>query len=65
MATRKKASKKLVPKKIQPLYGRPVDLVLKRGDIVEMRKVSTQARTYFKSVQAALKTLDARIGKAG
>jgi hypothetical protein len=65
MATRKKASKKLVPKKIQPLYGRPVDLVLKRGDIAEMRKVSTQARTYLKSVQAALKTLDARIGKAG
>jgi hypothetical protein len=48
-----------------PLYGRPIDQVVKRGDIAEMRRVSTQARKYLKEVQTALKALDRSIGKAG
>jgi hypothetical protein len=62
----KKATKKaraLPPKRPQPLYGRPIDMVLKRGDPAEMRRAATQARTYLKNVKVALTALERRIGK--
>ena len=64
-STKKKAVRKPVPKRVQPLYGRPIDKLLKTGDLAKMRKASTQARTYLKSVQSALKALESKIGKAG
>ena len=64
----KKSTKKaraLPPKRPQPLYGRPIDRVLKSGDPAEMRRVATQARTYLKNVKAALTALERKIGRAG
>jgi hypothetical protein len=72
MATRKAAKKstkktarKLIPKRVQPLYGRPIDKVIQTGDLAEMKKVATQARTYLKNVKSALAALDRKIGRAG
>lgn len=54
-----------LPIKIQPLYGRPIDDAIKRGDPAEMRKLATQARQYLKEVQSALTSLESKIGRAG
>ena len=69
----KKSTKKAAGKKAATrpgtgphvLYGRPIDDVIKRGDAAEMRRTATQARKYLKEVQAALKALERKIGKAG
>ena len=63
--TKKKAAKKVPGKGPHPLYGRPIDLAIKSGDIAQMRRLGTQARKYLKDVQTALKALDRSIGKAG
>jgi hypothetical protein len=63
--TAKKAARKVPGKGPHPLYGRPIDQVIKRGDLAEMRRVGAQARKYLKDVQTALKALDQKIGKAG
>lgn len=61
-STKKKAAKKL-PRRVQPLYGRPIDKAINSGDLGEMRRVATQARKYLGEVQTALKALERKIGK--
>jgi hypothetical protein len=63
-ATKKRAVPKLPGKGPHPLYGRPIDAAIRRGDIAEMRRVSTQARKYLRDVQTALEALDRKLGKA-
>ena len=64
-AAGKKAAKTLPGKGPHPLYGRPIDDVIRRGDVAEMRRVAAQARKYLKEVQTALTALDRKIRKAG
>jgi MinD-like ATPase involved in chromosome partitioning or flagellar assembly len=52
-----------LPIKVQPLYGRPIDDAIRRGDPAEMRKLATQARQYIKEVQSALTSLERKIGR--
>ena len=66
----KKAAKKaaVIPSKIpgkgpHPLYGRPIDLAIASGNVADMRKLSTQAKSYLKEVQTALKALERKLGK--
>jgi hypothetical protein len=62
----KKAGKKAatkVPKRVQPLYGRPVDTAIASGNLADLRKLSTQAKSYVKQLQTALQGLERRIGK--
>ncbi|HEV7473507.1 MAG TPA: DUF1843 domain-containing protein [Pyrinomonadaceae bacterium] len=58
--TTKKAAKK-PPRRVRPLYGRPIDRAISSGDIGEMRRVAAEARKYVSSVQTALKALDRKI----
>jgi hypothetical protein len=60
----KKAAAKKRASRPQPLYGRPIDKVIARGDLGEMRQAATAARKYLSQVQTALKALDQKIGKA-
>ena len=68
----KKAAKKgaVIPSKLpgkgpQPLYGRPIDKAIASGNVADMRKLSTQAKSYLKDVQTALKALDRKLGTKG
>lgn len=64
----KKAAKKIVipGRGPHPLYGRPIDNAIARGDLATMRKLSTQAKSYLKQLQTAMARLDKSIaGKAG
>ena len=64
-ATKKTAQKRIPGKGPHPLYGMPIDRAIASGDLATMRRVATQARSYLKELQTAMKALDARIGKAG
>ena len=44
-----------------PLYGRPILDAIKRGNVAEMKRISTQARAHVKAVNAALAKLDAKL----
>lgn len=46
-----------------PLYGRPILDAIKRGNVAEMKRIATQARTHVREVNAALAKLDATLGK--
>lgn len=48
-----------------PLYGRPIDEAIRRGNVAEMRRVAAQARKYLKEVQAGLAALERKIGRNG
>jgi MinD-like ATPase involved in chromosome partitioning or flagellar assembly len=64
----KKAGKKAatkIPKRVQPLYGMPVDKAIATGKLADLRKLSTQAKSYVKQLQTALKGLESKIGKQG
>jgi hypothetical protein len=61
----KKAASKAPPKRPQPLYGRPVDTAIASGNLADLRKLSTQAKSYVKQLQTALKGLESKIGKQG
>jgi hypothetical protein len=56
----KSTKKKIMPR---PLYGRPVDAAISKGDVGEMRRVAAEARKYVSSLQTALKALDRKLGK--
>lgn len=58
-----KISAKLPGGKAHPLYGRPILDVIKTGNIAQMRKMATTARSHIKEVQAALTKLEAQIKK--
>jgi hypothetical protein len=46
-----------------PLYGRPILDVIKTGNISQMKRMATSARSHLKEVTAALAKLDAQIKK--
>jgi hypothetical protein len=63
-------AKKKVPSKVgvkipgsgvHPLYGRPIEQIIKTGSLAQMRAMSRTARAHVKQVEAALAKLDARI----
>jgi hypothetical protein len=66
------AAKRKLPAKIaakipgnpaHPLYGRPILDIIKTGNVAQMKKMATTARSHIKEVEAALAKLDARIKK--
>jgi hypothetical protein len=56
---------KLPGGKAHPLYGRPILDVIKTGNVAQMKKMATTARSHVKEVSAALAKLEAQIKKAG
>jgi hypothetical protein len=60
----KKAASKTIPGKgPHPLYGMPVDKAIASGNLADLRKLSTQAKSYVKQLQTALQGLERKIGK--
>lgn len=47
---------------IQPLYGMPIRDAIKRGNLAEMKALSTQARKHVADVTSALASLDKALG---
>lgn len=43
---------------VQPLYGMPIRDAIKRGNLAEMKALSTQARKHVADVTSALASLD-------
>ena len=65
-------TKKKIPSKIgskipghpaHPLYGRPILEVIKNGNLAQMKRMATSARSHIRQVESALAKLDARIQK--
>lgn len=48
-----------------PLYGMPIDKAIASGDLATMRRLSIQAKSYLKELQAALGKLDSKIRSKG
>jgi hypothetical protein len=48
-----------------PLYGRPIEQIIKTGSLAQMRAMAKTARSHIKEVTAALSKLDAQIQKGG
>ncbi len=69
VAAKKKAPGKVASKipgnPAHPLYGRPILEILKGGNLSQMKKMATTARSHIKAVEAALAKLDAGIKKGG
>jgi len=71
MATSKKGSKKggasaaRAASGAVPPYGEAIRQATARGDEAEMRKAAASARKWIKDAQAALETLEKRLGKTG
>jgi hypothetical protein len=61
----KKAPSKIPGKGPHPLYGMPVDKAIASGNLADLRKLSTQAKSYVKQLQTALKGLERKIGSQG
>lgn len=59
----KKAARKIPGKGPHPLYGMPVDKAIASGNLADLRKLSTKAKSYVKQLQTALKGLERKIGK--
>ena len=60
----KTAAKKLPFKSpIHTLYGRPILDAVRRGDPAEMRRLRAVATKHVADVTAALKKLDAKLGR--
>ena len=68
MATTRKIpieiAKKIPGKGPHPLYGRPIEDVIARGSLAEMKKMAVTARKHIAEVQTALTKLDAKIKQA-
>ncbi len=69
VAAKKKAPGKVASKipgnPAHPLYGRPILEILKGGNLAQMKRMATTARSHIKAVEAALAKLDAGIKKGG
>lgn len=65
----KKAAKrrtlKIPGKGPHPLYGMPIDKAIATGNLAQLRKLSTQAKSYLKEVQTALRSLERKLEKQG
>ena len=47
---------------VQPLYGMPIRDAIKRGNLAEMKALSSQARKHVAEVTSALAALDKKLG---
>jgi hypothetical protein len=78
MPTKKSATKKAGTKKagarspissknpkspVFPLYGRPILDTVSRGNVAEMKKIRAVAVKQVADIQAALRKLDAKLGR--
>lgn len=66
MVAAKKRAPSSVGKKIpgkgpHPLYGRPIEQIIKAGSLAQMRAMAKTARAHVNEVSAALAKLDAKI----
>jgi hypothetical protein len=46
-----------------PLYGRPILDTVSRGNVAEMKKIRAVAVKHVADIQAALRKLDAKLGR--
>lgn len=69
MVAKKKAPTKVgakIPGKgPHPLYGRPIEQIIKTGSLAQMKTMAKTARSHLKEVTSALAKLDAQIKKGG
>jgi Domain of unknown function (DUF1843) len=64
MPTRKAPAKRAKSgSPIVALYAVPIHACIRRGNMVEMRKMAAQARKHISDVTAALAALEKKLGK--
>jgi hypothetical protein len=53
--------KKIPGSSVHPLYGRPIEQIIKTGSLAQMKVMAKTARAHVNAVSAALAKLDAKI----